>query len=266
MPKNRNFFYAVLMSLCMSLALSACSSTSDQSQNQDPIMVGNIEIQDPYEGFNRVMFSFNEGIDTVLLDPATMLYRAILPGFVRDGVHNVLENLKSPIYLANEVLQGDWKGAGTVTQRFLVNSVAGLGGVMDVAGWQGEEYIPEDFGQTLATWGVGEGSYMVLPIIGPSTTRHSVGRVADLGFDPLFWYGVVGDESHDWIGYARGGATLLDTKDQLMDALNDLKENSLDPYAAVRSVYYQRRAAMIQDETMETNAAPDIPDYDDEEE
>lgn len=229
-------------------------------------MVGDIEIHDPYEDYNRVMFSINNGIDTVILNPATTAYRTVVPKFARNGVSNALDNLRSPIYLANEILQGDWEDAGTVTKRFLVNSVAGLGGLIDVYGWEGDNvYLPEDFGQTLAKWGVKDGSYFVWPIFGPSTTRDSFGRLVDLAFDPIFWYSL-NNADKEWIGYTRAGLTILDTKDSLMDAMNDLEKNSFDYYAAVRSVVYQRRRALIDDVDPAAGFGSDIsiPDYEDD--
>lgn len=221
------------------ISLSACASTQvATTQTGQPIY-------DPLENINRATFAVNKGIDTVLLDPLTETYRFVVPAGPRAGVSNVLSNLKSPVYLANEVLQGDFADAWIVLKRFLINSFTGFGGILDTASWEGIDYIPEDFGQTLATWGVGSGPYVILPIMGPSTFRDSTGFVVDSLMDPLTW--VLNDAEQDALMYQRTGLTVLSTKDQIMDVMNDLYENSLDPYAAVRSVYFQRREALIND-------------------
>lgn len=238
------------------------SSAPSATGGDDTIYVGDIEIRDPLEGYNRAVFALNQGLDNFIFEPATYVYRTVVPKVARDGVHNFLENLKSPVYLVNEVLQGDWEDAGLVTKRFFVNSLAGVGGLMDVASWEGDTYLPEDFGQTLAVWGAGNGVYIVWPIFGPSSTRDAFGRLVDLGFDPLFWYGI--SEDHEAVGYIRTGATIIDTKDQLMDGMNDLEKNSLDFYAAVRSIVYQRRGALIKDLNPGEGEGFSIPDYDDE--
>lgn len=237
-------------------------ASTARTADDSTIYVGDIEINDPLEGYNRAVFALNQGLDNFVFEPATHVYRAVVPKVARDGVHNFLENLKTPVYLANEVLQGDWDDAGLVTKRFFINSFAGIGGLMDVASWEGETYLPEDFGQTLAVWGADDGAYIVWPILGPSSTRDAFGRLVDLGFDPLFWYGI--SEDHEAIGYIRTGATIIDTKDQLMDGMNDLEKNSLDFYAAVRSIVYQRRAALIKDQNPGEGESFAIPDYDDE--
>lgn len=257
-------FRKKFLKLCLAaygvLGLSACASTDYQ-----PIIIGDMEIHDPYENYNRAMFDINRGIDAAVIEPATILYRGVVPDVARDGISNALDNLKSPVYLANELLQGNLDGAATVTKRFFINTIAGLGGFIDVAGWNGEEYLPEDFGQTMAVWGIDEGSYFVWPVFGGTTTRDSFGRIVDLAFDPIFWY-TFNHSDKEWISYTRLGLTILDTKDSFMDAMNDLEENSLDYYAAVRAVTYQYRRALINDKDPDAGAAAmAIPDYEDEE-
>lgn len=203
------------------------------------------EVYDPYEPYNRAMFSFNEGVDYVLLNPITEVYRFVVPDVFRVAIDNFLSHIKSPIYLANELLQGDLDGAGLVTKRFVLNSFTGFGGIVDTASWEGMDYEPEDFGQTLATWGVGSGPYLVLPILGPSNVRDTFGLVADVVMDPINWY--VWNHDKDDLGMGRTAATILSTKDRFLDLQKDLKRNSLDYYAATRSVWSQRRQALIAD-------------------
>lgn len=112
------------------------------------------EINDPWEPYNRAVFSFNRGVDYVLLDPLTEGYRFIVPDAFRIAISNFLKNIKSPVYLANELLQGDWDGAALVTKRFVFNTFTGFGGILDTASWEGMTYEPEDFGQTMAVLGI----------------------------------------------------------------------------------------------------------------
>jgi phospholipid-binding lipoprotein MlaA len=219
--------------LVASVALSGCASNP------------NAEVSDPFESYNRVVFGFNETVDAVALDPLTKAYRLGVPSPFRTGIANFLDNVKSPVYLVNELLQGDLDGAGLVTTRFFYNTFGGWGGLVDNAAYDGLDYEPEDFGQTLATWGVSSGPYIVMPLFGPSTIRDGFGMVVDMALDPINWY--VWEQDKDDIGTIRTAATVMTTKDQLMDLQKDLRENSLDYYAATRSVWLQRRQVLIND-------------------
>jgi len=236
--KNMNIIKQITLKtlLVSCLAMSACAS-SDQMRNSD--------VYDPYEPYNRAVFAFNDGLDYVLLNPITEVYRFVIPGAFRTAIANVLNNIKSPVYLANELLQGDLDGAALVTKRFVFNTFTGFGGILDTASWEGMTYEPEDFGQTLATWGVGTGGYFVLPIFGPSSVRDTFGMVGDMAMDPINWYAWNNDK--DDLLTIRMVATGLTAKDQYMDLQKDLKRNSLDYYAATRSVWAQRRQALIKD-------------------
>lgn len=234
MNKFKKFLQTTI--LVGTLTLGACAS-SEQMANGD--------VYDPLEPYNRAMFSFNEGLDYILLDPLTEVYRFVVPDVFRLAISNFLANIKSPVYLANELLQGDLDGAALVTKRFVFNTFTGFGGLIDTASWEGMNYVPEDFGQTLGVWGFDSGAYIVLPIIGPSSTRDTFGLAGDVLMDPVNWY--VWNNEKDDLGYGRMGATLLATKDNIYDFQKDLKRNSLDYYAAVRSVWMQRRQALIND-------------------
>lgn len=232
------FTLLALASLSVSLAGCAGSPRSGLKTKGSPT------INDPLEPVNRVTHGFNEVVDTVLLTPLNTVYRFIMPDFGRKAVHNVIENVKSPVYLANNLLQGDLTGAGNTVKRFAVNSTAGLGGLIDVASNMDIPAKPEDFGQTLATWGVGSGPYVVLPILGPSSLRDTVGMGVDnLALDPLnVW---ARNTDRDGILIGRAVATAIDTKEQYRDAQDILRRDSADYYAALRSVYAQRRFALI---------------------
>ena len=225
------------LAIASSLTLGACASNDQQYG----------EIYDPLEPYNRAVFSFNQGVDYVVLDPLTEAYRFIVPDVFRLAISNFLTNIKAPVYLVNELLQGDLDGAGLVTKRFVFNTFTGFGGLVDTASWEGLTYEPEDFGQTLAVWGVGSGPYMILPFFGPSTTRDSFGMLADMAMDPVNWY--IWGEDKDDLGFIRLGATVLTTKDSVLDLQRDLKASSLDYYAATRSVWMQHREALINDNT-----------------
>ena len=223
--------------LISTVGLGACASNDNSYA----------EAYDPFEPYNRAVFAFNNGVDYVLLDPLTEAYRFVVPDVFRLAISNFLTHIKAPVYLANELLQGDLDGAGLVTKRFVLNSFTGFGGIVDTASWEGMTYEPEDFGQTLAVWGVGSGPYMVLPLFGPSTTRDGFGLLGDMVLDPINWYTWDSVHENTDIDTIRTAATIMTTKDQFLDLQNDLKRNSLDYYAATRSVWLQRRQSLIND-------------------
>ncbi len=202
-------------------------------------------VYDPIEPFNRGVLSFNNAVDTVILDPAVVGYRAITPKPVRTGIRNFIRNLESPLYFANNLLQGDIKGASTTLQRAVINTFVGFGGVWDVAGEHGIEEDAEDFGQTLAVWGVAPGPYLVLPILGPSNLRDTGGMLVDAYADPINQY--AGNTDQEEIGWARGLVKGFVAKNDVYDAQKDLKKNSADYYAALRSSARQYREAAIAD-------------------
>lgn len=217
------------------------------------------EISDPIEPVNRFIFGFNDILDKVLIEPLAKGYNAVLPGFARDSVQSFMRNLQSPLIVANNILQGNIGDAGIATARFVMNSTIGVVGLVDVAETQGLYYEDEDFGQTLASWGVGDGFYLVLPILGPSSLRDAAGLAVDTYADPVR---IVADNTeNDWIYYTRGAVKGLDTRSRLIKAVDDLRRNSLDYYAAVRSAHSQKRAALIRDD--KSGTAPKVLSYDD---
>jgi phospholipid-binding lipoprotein MlaA len=216
---------------------------------------------DPLEGVNRAIFWFNDGVDTVVIRPLAVVYKAILPTPAQNGVRNFMRNLRSPLDLANQLLQGDVDGAGTVLGRFLLNSTVGLGGLIDVAADNGLEYEYESLDQTLAVWGVPEGPYLVLPLTGPSSVRDAVGFVGESYADPVTNW--ARNTDRNWIIYTRIGLVGLSTRADLLEPLDDLKRNSLDYYAAMRALYRQRRDGLIRDGAPDPSQLPAIPDYGD---
>ncbi len=258
---SRSFFRSTLLALTLSATVLTSAMAAPQAARTAGLDDDDSRyyVNDPLEGVNRITFAFNEALDATIVTPIIILYRLIFPEIVRDSVHNVLDNAKSPVYLANELLQGDWEGAGTVTKRFAYNTTLGVAGIMDYAEKQGIPGQSEDFGQTLAVWGVDSGPYIVWPILGPSNARDSVGFVADMFMDPINWY--AWNTDRDAILYTRAGLTYVDTQDQYHDMFNDLRKNSGDYYTTLQSVYTQRRNALIADDNPDAVAMPSIPDY-----
>lgn len=226
------------------LLLGACATRPDAS---DPDAVAEYEQNnDPLEPANRVSYAVHDAVDRAVLDPAARGYRAVVPGPVREGIGNALSNLRSPVVLMNDLLQGEGDRARITLGRFMVNTVLGLGGILDLGRTWGVPGHTEDFGQTLAVWGVGEGPYLFIPLLGPSNPRDLVGTATDWVADPATYFGqgtVV-----DALNWTRVGLTVLDTREGLIETVDGLRENSLDPYAVIRSGYRQRRAAQIRNQ------------------
>ncbi len=200
------------------------------------------EIYDPLEGINRAVFRFNNVADKVILEPVAKGYKK-LPPPIQSGVGNFINNLKLPLAAFNQLLQGQGKNAVESSGRFLVNSTIGIFGLIDVADNFGLDQKQEDFGQTLATWGFGDGFYVVLPLFGPSNLRDTTGMVMTMMTDPINAYAVSQGEA--WAIPFRTAANAIDQRSQIIDEVNALRDNSVDYYAAVRSSYYQNRKAAI---------------------
>ncbi len=221
----------------MALALLAAPALAQDQPN------------DPLEPLNRGVFQFNRVLDGLLLEPAARMYRMATPQFFRTGVANFLANLSTPVVLANDLLQGDFQRAELTLGRFMMNTILGLGGVIDVGDKLGmPERHSEDFGQTLAVYGVGSGPYLMLPLLGPSTGRDAVGRVVDLAFDPLAVLSVVDvgvSVGPTELRLARTGAEALSLRESNIEQVDELERSSIDLYAAVRTFYYQYRENLI---------------------
>ena len=233
---------ASLSALAVLAGLAGCATPPPAS---DPDAVAEFkETNDPLEPANRKLFAFNEGLDSVVVRPLVELYRTAVPGEVRGHFHNVLANLDSPIILANDMLQGRTRTAGDTLLRFMINSTVGVAGVFDVAQTWGIPGHSNDFGTTLAVWGIGEGPFLFLPLLGPSSPRDGIGYGADIGMDPLTWINagaVVTD-----LGYARWGLDVVDTFAEVQPDIDKALATALDPYATYRSLYRQYRQAAIE--------------------
>ena len=200
------------------------------------------EIYDPLEGINRAIFGFNNVADRVILEPVAKGYEK-LPSPIQSGIGNFLNNLKLPLAAVNQLLQGQGKNAAESSGRFLVNSTIGIFGFVDVADNIGLEQKEEDFGQTLSTWGIGDGFYIVLPLFGPSNLRDTTGMVMTMMTDPINAYAA--NQGEAWAIPTRTAVNAIDQRSQIIDEVNALRDNSVDYYAAVRSSYYQNRKAAI---------------------
>jgi phospholipid-binding lipoprotein MlaA len=218
---------------------------------------GEEAVNDPLESMNRAFFEFNEGFQDVLLRPITKFYNANVNLTVRQGISNFLNNLSSPVIFANDFLQGEFERALRTFSRAFINTTIGIVGFADVASELGIERHDEDFGQTLAVYGMGEGFYLVLPIFGPSNPRDAIGKlVIDSYFDPLgLW---LDNTDRQNIEYTLAGAGGVDEYAGIVDELNQVKKTSVDYYAAVRSLYRQKRKTEINNGSI--FELPPIPD------
>jgi phospholipid-binding lipoprotein MlaA len=198
------------------------------------------ENNDPLEPMNRYFFEVNYGLDEILIKPIAAWYNAILPTPVEHSVHNFLRNLNGPVIFANDLLQGNGHRAGITAKRFLINSTLGVAGLFDVAAdWFDLKYHDEDFGQTLAVWGSGEGPYLVIPVLGPSNPRDVTGKVVDSFMDP--WGYVFRHYDLSGLTYARTALEGIDLRARNLDTLDAIRKGAVDYYATIRSLYRQHR-------------------------
>ena len=205
-------------------------------------------VKDCFEPINRFTFAVNMGLDKVIFKPVAKGYR-VLPSPVRAGVSNALDNLTTLVTIPNNILQGELKKAGVNTGRFAINTTIGVLGIFDVAEAIGfPEYVKEDYGQTLGTYGIGPGCYLVLPVIGPSTIRDTAGSFINImGGDP--WYNASVDGNNEYLSdstyVASRVMTGIDFRAKNIESLDNLEKNSMDFYASVRSLYLQDRQMKI---------------------
>jgi phospholipid-binding lipoprotein MlaA len=231
----------LLAALGLALLTGACAARPDPTDAEavEEFRATN----DPIEPLNRAAFFVNDGLDTLIIRPAAEAYRIFLPPEVRYAIRNVLANLRTPVILVNDVLQGETQRAGVTLGRFVLNTTLGIGGILDRARDFGLLGHTEDFGQTLAVWGAPEGPYLFIPVLGPTNPRDLVGFGVDTAINPLTW--ITGNDTIEALMITRQGLTALDTREGLIEPLDVLRQGSLDPYAALRSAYRQRRAVEI---------------------
>ncbi len=222
---------------------TADAGTATQAQNQSSDAAqqnaaAEDDANDPLEGMNRSIFHASMVSDHYVFRPIALGYRHVVPHPVRNGIRNFLNNLNSPPIFANEIFQGEFKDAGITVLRFGVNSTIGIGGLFEVAEGWGLPRHTEDFGQTLGTYGMGEGPYLFLPLIGPAPPRDLTGRVVDNFLDPLTY---VHMGSNNYLRYVRAGLDAVDLRERNIETLDDIERTSVDYYASIRSLYRQTR-------------------------
>ena len=231
----------------LSLFITTSSIAGSDGQNELSKNT-NGQVKDCFEGINRAVFSFNKGLDNLLIKPIAKGYRH-LPSPVRSGTSNALVNLSSLITIPNNILQGQIKTAGVNTGRFIINTTVGILGIFDVAQKIGfSEYEKEDYGQTLGVWGVGPGCYLVLPVLGPSTIRDTTGSFLNvMGGDPYYNIAIHGNNEYlDKSDYMLTKAlTGVDFRAKNIESFENLEKNSMDFYASVKSLYLQDRQRKI---------------------
>lgn len=196
---------------------------------------------DPFEAFNRKVYAFNDFLDRHILQPVARGYRRVTPEVVQRGIGNFFSNLFEPTVIINDLLQGKFKQSLADSGRFVLNSTVGLFGLFDVATGLGLEKHQEDFGQTLAVWGVPDGPFLVLPLLGPRNVRDTAGFVVDWYTDPVTY---LEDSNARW---SLRAVTYIDTRARLLGASRVLEEATDDPYLFLREAYRQRRQSLIYD-------------------
>ncbi|WP_421859756.1 MlaA family lipoprotein [Oceanicaulis sp.] len=229
--------------LLAALSLTACASR-EMAQ----------ETGDPFEPTNRAIFAVNQTLDDAVIGPGARAYDAVTPEPVQSGVRNFMTNLNQPVVFANALLQGDVHAAGDTIGRFVMNTTIGVAGIFDVASQEGVPQHRRDFGQTLAVWGVGDGPYLVLPLLGPSNLRDATGRFVDRYPHPLNWSEEESGEAWAWGVRGLNGTQIRADLDDTIDSLN---RTAIDPYVQARSAWRQSRSTFI-----ETGSRAD-PDYQD---
>lgn len=254
---------ALLASLVLATSLACASTPENGSQGtasipaaEDPLLdefdaeLEATAIPDPMERMNRGVFAGNRVVDRVLLDPVTKIYGRIVPGPIKRAVRGVFDNLNQPVVIANDLLQLRPRRAGSATARFLLNSTFGWGGIFDPALEAGFPAHTADFGQTLGRYGVGPGIYLVIPLLGPSTTRDFVGAVVDMALRPDTWLLPVPPR------LLLGGTSGISIRELHLESLEALEESSVDFYSAIRSAYWMSREAFVRGQEPASAAPP----------
>jgi len=234
-----------LLAICaLGAWVAACSDSSESIQQNDPL-----------EPFNRDVFALNHSLDNRVALPVATFYHSITPDPIREHVHYFLTNLHLPVTFANDFLQGNFERGGEAIGRFATNSTLGVAGVFDVATDWGMPYHQEDFGQTMGWYGVGEGPYLVLPLLGPAVPRDIAGSFVDHYLDPL---GYVQWRHKLYFSWGRSALSFVDGRSQSINELREIERSSIDLYATTRSLYRQSRDAEIRNGEPDVKGLPDF--------
>ena len=251
---TRKIVYISIFALLLQISTVKAGSTGSEDLKDS----GSNTTSECFEGFSRAMFKLNHGLDTAIFEPVAKGYRA-LPAPIRKGTGNAVDNLRSLLTFSNNILQGNFSGAGNTAARFGINTTAGILGIFDPATKLGfEDQGKEDFGQTLGAWGTESGCYFVLPILGPTTARDAIGLVGNVFVDPVYQIthnteidnGVIGNSTyseHNYYYYRGTGA--VDFRAKNIESWESLEKNSIDLYASLKSLYLQNRKKKIANST-----------------
>lgn len=230
--KKMKALYKTSLAIAAALTLVGCASVPDNA-GQDP--------SDPWEKMNRNIFAFNQKADSYVIRPIAKGYEFVVPAYARERISNVYVNLGEPSNVLNNALQGKGESALVSLFRLMINTTLGLGGMFDVAGTAGQQPVRnEDFGQTLAVWGVGSGPYFVIPFLGPSTVRDTASLGVEYLTSPQTWL------DGGWVEWGMWGLQAVDMRLNLMPA-TDLLEDAIDPYLMAREAYFGARRNAVYD-------------------
>jgi phospholipid-binding lipoprotein MlaA len=232
--------------------VGSAAAAASVSEELDPLFddafeaeldrTSNMQSSDPFEGTNRRIFAFNQGLDNFVFEPLTTGYRFVVPEPARKGIRRIFLNLDAPRVFVNDLLQLRFVDAGQTLTRFVLNSTLGVGGLLEAGEAAGLPRHDSDFGQTLARYGVNSGPFLMLPVFGPSTVRDGFGSIVDLAFQPLTY--ILGPGQFLVNFYISGGSSLT-ALDANRDKIDALEMSSVDFYAALRSAYLQNRRAAV---------------------
>ena len=256
----KRLFSIVIVVLFSQLHILSVFAASDGEVKISSKENDNQVVKDCFESVNRGIFAFNQGLDKVIFKPLSKGYRK-LPQPIRSGTSNVLSNIGNVVTIPNNILQGQIKDAGINSLRLILNSTLGIAGIFDVASYYGlEKNDKEDYGQTLGTWGVGEGCYFVLPVLGPTTIRDSIGSLANvMGGDA--WYNVTVANDTQYFNeadyYLSRVMSGVDFRAKNLESFDSLEKTSIDLYASIRSLYLQDRNRKIKNLDEETETMSD---------
>ncbi len=237
--------FRVIGFLALGLVAAGCATPQQDAQ----------AMSDPFENVNRFFFDINQRLDRHAGRPAVTAYRETVPGSVRGGLHNMLDNLGGPVTVANSLLQVRLEDAGIAAGRFLVNSTIGVAGIFDVATNWGMPGRNRDFGETMGTYGVPAGPYLVLPFRGSTDVRDFAGNYLDGYATPLRY---VRYDGRNYVGLMKSTLGSMDNRAANMASLHDVERASVDFYATTRTLYLERRARLIENRSVRTAELPDF--------
>jgi phospholipid-binding lipoprotein MlaA len=233
--------------VCLSSSLVAADDFLSEEELYDNDVAEMTRVNDPFESINRVTFEFNDFVYLNIVQPIADGYTAMTPDPVEEAASNFFENLKYPVRLVGNLLQGRFQGAWVETGRFAINTTVGVVGIFTPAdSVEGFEPIPaEDIGQALGAWGIGEGPYLVLPLLGPSNLRELGGLIGDRSVNPLTQpFGVIDEWEWQWV---HNGTDFVVNSPSIMDRYEQMKGTAIDPYGSLKNAYIQDRRAAVQE-------------------